>query len=70
MRPTHLPVFTLSLMSVDVLLLLTIPVQVSLTSKLPPVTLTALVDYGACALFIDSAVVDRLALPAAPLAVL
>jgi len=66
---THLPVSTLSLMSVDVLPLLTIPVQVSLTSKSPPATLTALIDCGACASFIDSDVVHRLSLPISPLAV-
>ena len=64
----HLPVSALSLMSVDVLPLLTTPVQVTLPSA-PSVTLTALVDCGACASFIDSAVVNRLSLPTTPLAI-
>jgi len=63
-----LPVSTLSLMSVDVLPLLTIAVQLTRPSSLP-VTLTALVDCGACASFIDSAVVDRFSLPTTPLSV-
>ena len=66
--PQPLPVSILSLMAVDVLPLLTIPVQVGLPSA-SPTTLTALVDCGACASFIDSAVVDRLSLPTTALSV-
>lgn len=65
---TRLPVSTLSLMAGDVLPLLTIPVQVILPNA-APVTLTALVDCGACASLINSAAVTHLAVTTTPLVV-